>query len=314
MKYLIPILFSILTVNLNAQFENLETAFTTYKIPPKDCVGIQHFSGSRIFIPESAFNLKNVNNGDSLTLYYREFFDPIDFLVNKLDLHYQNSFMISGGMFELFVKLENKIVPLNMFKEIRVEFIKKNDEPLFNNFKYNQDSGWDKLTDYNEDVDTDDWGNNTNSIDTVWQINPITFIDEQVIIFSGPDNPLFQTMSITSYGLFNYDYIIKDKNAIPLIVDFELNNTKYISTVFVIYENMNSLIYYSQSDFKENFRLLSDKSFSIFAISNNNKIAKWNQPDDFNLIALKDKNYTFKLTETKQVFKTLEDLKTLVEI
>lgn len=313
----------LLISSVNAQLENLVTAFSTYQIPAAECVGIQHESGSRIFIPSNAFNLNGFNKPDSLTLFYKEFFTTLDFLANNLDMHFKNTFIASGGMFELYVKLNDEIVPLNNNKEIRVEFIKKNDIAVFDEFAYDDlNKAWDKNTNYTDEEVVDDWNSNPcmedGRIDTTTVIDLITLLPVQKIVAEECDfNTLFQTMNVPHYGLFNYDYLLNFEEAVPIAVNFrikEVNKKMSINLpsedkIYVVYDDINSLIYYDKDDFKENFRLLPNKTFKIFHLNENGKVATWKMPDDFNLEDLRNTEYTFELISSRKTVESLDELK-----
>ena len=285
---------------LQAQLSHLETDFSTYKIPAKECVGVQHYSGSRIFIPENAFALES--NTDSVTLYYREFYTPIDFLTNNLDLHFEDGFLESGGMFEIYVKDKDEILTINTGKNIRVEMVKEHDIRALDKWYYDEEAkAWDRNTNFSDSIDESlTWSDaQFNTDDSFILIDP----DEGDAEIMYLQNQVFQTMNVSDFGMYNYDRLLKEEDAVPLIVDFKLKDkdTPIESTIYVTYEDLNTLVYYNTNDFEENFRLLPNKTFTIFTVDAKGYIAKWQQPVEFDLPALKDKFYTFEMEITEKV-------------
>jgi hypothetical protein len=75
----------------------------------------------------------------------------------------------------------------------------------------------------------------------------------------------FKGMNIKNLGIFNYDGIINDKDAVPMIPEFVVNTGDAIGElVYVAYAKRNTLITYYASDFAERFVLLNTKGIKIF--------------------------------------------------
>jgi hypothetical protein len=311
MKSIFFWIFVSLGILCNAQIEALATPFAVYKIPAKDCVGVQHVSGSRIFIPQAAFNVSDFKGVDSLDLYYREFLNPLDFFTNQLDLHYKDGFLESGGMFELFVKYDGELVPLQAGKEIRVEMIKENEIPVLDEFYYDETSqGWDRTTQFSDtELEGFDYSN-PSATDTVIIFDPLSQETMWLISQTGLDQDLFQTMNIDNYGLYNYDIILEEDGAVPLIASFSFNNQIIKDNVFfyVVYKDLNTLIYYSPYDLANNFRILPDKEFKIFTVSKDGNLLSWEKPQDFDLQKVKNQNYTFSLSLKAEALNSKENL------
>jgi hypothetical protein len=93
-------------------------------------------------------------------------------------------------------------------------------------------------------------------------------------------------MNIKEMGIFNYDAVIKDSLAIPMIPELLIRNseTPLQQKIYVTYPNRNTLIYYYPHDFNERFVLLNVKGIKMFtedkageiAITNDEEVNKLN--------------------------------------
>ena len=105
-----------------------------------------HSSGSNIFVPKNAFV---DNNGNSLNgeieLRYREFHDPIDFILSGIPMTYDSAgteyTFESAGMIEIYGYQNGKPVELADGKPIRIEMNPKDGSSRFNLYELDTSSG-----------------------------------------------------------------------------------------------------------------------------------------------------------------------------
>lgn len=103
----------------------------------------------------------------------------------------------------------------------------------------------------------------------------------------------FKGMNIKNMGIFNYDGVIKDSLAVPMVPQLALRptDTPFESRIFVTYEGRNTLVYYYPDDFKERFVLLKVKGIKVFTEFKDGSLActKEGEIDKLDLEALRNK-------------------------
>ena len=105
-----------------------------------------HSSGSKIVVPKNAFVDKNGNslNGE-IELRYREFHDPIDFILSGIPMTYDSAgteyTFESAGMIEVYGYQNGKPVEIAEEKSIRIEMNPKDGSSRFNLYELDSKSG-----------------------------------------------------------------------------------------------------------------------------------------------------------------------------
>jgi hypothetical protein len=285
MKNVSALLLFISCLSLRAQITNIP--FTEYVYENKSCNGFRHSDGSLIFAPNDAFCLEDGSNcNGTIKIKYREFHSQTDILVAGFNMLLQrngkNMILESVGMFEIRAECNGKPMKLRDGKSIQVRMKCRRTLPNLEGFIYDEKTkrwvDYDKVYDfsYNKQNPKNDflnWGNGTQNVpDTVQSVqydslgnefytnltNGARFISEL------PDGYI-QGMNIKTLGIFNYDGVIKDKDAIPMIPEFAVNTGEPIGDVlYVAYANRNTLVTYYLDDFAERFVLLNTKGIKMF--------------------------------------------------
>jgi hypothetical protein len=103
-------------------------------------------SGTRILVPQNAFmdaNGKPVSG--NVTFSYREFRDPVDFLVSGIPMKYDSGGTVSNfesaGMFELYASAGNEPLKLMPGKQIKMDFVATSEDSTYNFYSYNDSTG-----------------------------------------------------------------------------------------------------------------------------------------------------------------------------
>lgn len=276
-------LFALIYVNSYAQISDVP--FMEYDYQSMGCNGFKYGTGSLIFVPNNAFCLEDGSacNG-KIKIKYREFHSQTDMLVSGLNMLLQRNgkdlMLESVGMFELRAECDGKPAKLCDGKVIQVRMKCKRNLPNLQAFSYDEkqkrwidygqvyDFSYDKAKPYDE---SNRWGNGPiNAPDTVdvEAYNPEGDAVYQRVVSTMmaelPDG-YFKGMNIKNLGIFNYDGVINDKDAVPMIPEFVVNTGDAIGeTVYVAYAKRNTLITYYPSDFAERFVLLNTKGIKIF--------------------------------------------------
>jgi hypothetical protein len=103
----------------------------------------------------------------------------------------------------------------------------------------------------------------------------------------------FKGMNLKKLGIFNYDGVMKDSLAVPMIPQFSIKSTNDTieEKVFVTYEGKNTLVYYYKWDFAEHFVLLKVKGIKIFTEYKDGSVAvlKNGELDKINLESYRGK-------------------------
>ena len=122
----------------------------------------RHSSGSTIAIPKNAFVDINGNSlKGEIELRYREFHDPIDFILSGIPMTYDSAgteyTFESAGMIEIYGYQNGKPVELADGKQIRIEMHPKDGSSRFNLYELDTSSGdWEykgKTELISEDID-----------------------------------------------------------------------------------------------------------------------------------------------------------------
>jgi len=114
-------------------------------------------------------------------------------------------------------------------------------------------------------------------------------------------------VSVSAFGIYNYDILWKRPNAIALNADFELgipNAVKKMITVYLITDNGRTVVGLPHYDWR-NFRYSPSQENKLLAVLPNNKATVFTN-DDFvaeqeDLAAARGKSYTFSMGETTAI-------------
>jgi hypothetical protein len=227
----------------------------------------------------------------------------------------------SGGMFEIKFKEKNKSkreLKIKTGKKITVKFAidPRFDVAGLEPFYFNKDTkNWEKLTRYGKTAEgnqivSDQAGDLWQDAITIPEVfgngddvevdcytisvpdknNPDLFIDTVICPTNTLDNryysylndQAFKTMQIENMGLYNYDKIFDEENAIPLFVNLKSKDGKAIDLkgeLYVVYKNSNSVIYYHKEDLLAKFTLIPRNDIKIFAYNTDGTVLK--VPDSF---------------------------------
>lgn len=270
---------------VTSQSQINDVPFMEYDYQSRGCNGFKYGTGSLIFVPNNAFCMED---GSACTgkikIKYREFHSQTDMLVSGLNMLLQRDgkdlILESVGMFELRAECDGKPMRLCDDKVVQVRMKCKRNLPNLQAFSYDDkqnrwidygqvyDFSYDKAKPYSE---SNRWGNSpVNTADSVdvESVNPDGNESYQKVFASMmgelPDG-YFKGMNIKKLGVFNYDGVLNDKDAIPMIPEFVVNTGDAIGeVVYVAYSKRNTLITYYPSDFAERFVLLNMKGIKIF--------------------------------------------------
>lgn len=283
-RILFLFLFFGLCVTSQSQISNVP--FMEYDYQSTGCTGFKYGTGSLIFVPGNAFCMEDGSacNG-KIKIKYREFHSQTDMLVSGLNMLLQREgkdlILESVGMFELRAECDGKPAKLCDGKFIQVRMKCRRNLPNLQAFSYDeQQKRW---IDYGQVYDFTYDKSKTNDEPNRWGNSPINGGGDTVMVesFDGngesnyqsvvegmlPELPdgYFKGMNIRNIGIFNYDGVLNDKDAIPMIPEFVVNTGDAIGEViYVAYAKRNTLITYYQSDFAERFVLLNTKGIKIF--------------------------------------------------
>ncbi|MFL5752351.1 MAG: hypothetical protein ACJ76F_03015 [Bacteroidia bacterium] len=315
------LLFSVISAcNVIAQVKD-NVPFMEYTYQNGSCNGFKYGTGSLIFIPDNAFCMMDGSAcKGTIKVKYREYHSQIDMLVAKLnmflDKNGKRSMLESAGMFEIAAECNGKPMQLCDGKSIQVRMNCRRNLPDLNAYIYDRKKNlWTeadtKVYDFSYQRD-----NNNRNNSALWGSPATSGISGDSVMESGVDpegmevvrvvttavlqlpEGFFKGMNIKSLGIYNYDRVIKEENAIPMIPEFVLSTGEKLNqVVYVAYESTNSLIYYSPDDFAERFVLLNLKGIRMFTMFKDGSVACINQDviDKMNLENLRGKKFTFTL-------------------
>ncbi len=129
--------------------KGLEIASAAYQIDASNGGSFTHTSGTRITLPPNSLVDKEGNPiHGSVDFYYREFRDPIDFMLSGIPMSYDSAGtqynFESAGMFELRAFQQGKEVYVAPGEQIDVDFYSTNSASTFNFYAFDETSGnWD---------------------------------------------------------------------------------------------------------------------------------------------------------------------------
>lgn len=131
---------------VNPPIAGIDVERTQYKLNPTIDNVIMYPTGTKIFIPANAFSDKDGKPVTTpVTLSYREFRDPVDFLVSGIPMKYDTAGEVgnfeSAGMFELTASLKNEPLKLNSGKKIDMNFASTSKDSTYNFYAFNDSTG-----------------------------------------------------------------------------------------------------------------------------------------------------------------------------
>jgi hypothetical protein len=298
-----------------------DITFREYVYSSGSCNGFSYGMGSLIFIPDNAFCMMDGSAcKGTIKVKYREFHSQVDMLVAKINMLVEKdgkrSMLESVGMFEIAAECNGKPMKLCDGKTIQVRMNCRRNLPDLNAYIYSRKKNmWaeadTKVYDFSYQHD-----NNNRNNSNLWG-SPATGNIGDTVMESGVDpegmevmkavtsamlqlpEGFFKGMNIKELGVYNYDRVIKEENAVPMIPEFVLNTGEKLSNsmIYVAYENINSLICYGPDDFAERFVLLKVKGIRMFTTFKDGSVACIKQEviDGINLENLRGKKFTFTL-------------------
>ncbi len=316
------------------QVEIKKTSFTNYKLNTNQCLGLVYHTGSQIYIPEGAFG--DIPN-KKVTIKYREFHDKVDIILNDIPMLTDKGEQLeSGGMFEIQAEYKGKPIELAEGKEITVRMAGlKNTNNLDSYFFDKVKKVWKKIKNKFTDIpvkapENDDelWGGDAGVEGTGedffdgeenWEFDDwCEGCPDEMDSWKEYDSvrfEVFKSMGISEMGLYNYDKVFAQETAVPMKAKFSVTgDTAKILTAYVVYDGINSVISYGRTPYS--FNLLVRDDIRIFAILNNGKVANVDPKviKGLNIIALKDKEFTFEFISEAKKPTTGEELATLTNI
>jgi hypothetical protein len=294
-----------------------EFAFKTFTLHPVACSGFQTGSGSFIFVPQDAFVTESGEScTQKITIKYREFHSQTDMFYSGLNMIFNDNgkyrILESAGMFEIQAWCGDKKLLLKEGKMIQVRMKTRRNIDSLRSFIYNYENNtWSK---YSARVFDFSYFKNKNSKDSLalWGSPAITspqpsqdfesetggnWVPEK--LYNELPEGFFKGMNIGKLGTFNYDGVIKDSLAVPMIPQFTIRTSAdTIQTkLFVAYEGKNTLVYYFPWDFKEHFVLLNVRGIKMFTEFSDGSIAvlKNGELDKVNLETYRNKSIQISL-------------------
>lgn len=137
--------------NVNPPIKGLDVERTNFTINPQIENTITYSSGTKILIPTNAFTDKDGNPiNSSVTISYREFRDPVDFLVSGIPMKYDTAGEVtnfeSAGMFELTASCKSEPLQVAKGKNIDMNFATTSKDSTYNFYVFNDSTGnWEYL-------------------------------------------------------------------------------------------------------------------------------------------------------------------------
>jgi hypothetical protein len=319
-KFLILLCFPFLSL---AQIKTMDVPFAEYQYDPGTCNGFKHPTGSLIFIPANAFEMEDGGKcTGKIVIKYRELHTRADMLVAGVNMILlrdgKRRMLESMGMFEIRAECNGKPMKLSNGKYIQVRMYCFRDIGKVESFIYDKEKRYwldagipviDFSFKANENNASDSklWGSSRVTGPTV-QVEDSLGIESNYKSLTGIIGKLpegyFKGMNVKGMGIYNYDAVLHDSKAVPMVPTFVVNTGDAITyPVYVAYEKKNTLIQYWEDDFKERFVLLPEKGIKIFAVLKDGAVAimKQAEVDALNIPNLKGK--TFKFTLEKQPVK-----------
>ena len=295
--------------------------FTKFSINQESCNGLQHKSGSRIYIPDNCLIHQDGSICKHLiSIEYRELNNAVDIVISNTTMNFTdgsgNHNLESGGMFEIYASCILGNLKIAKNKQLNIRYASENNIDNLEAFIYDRNKSiWlkkdSKIQDFGVDENKKDseslWGSPApppftqfNDWDGEWMEGDdwAEFDTQEYREFQKKKTEIFKSMNIDEFGLYNYDRILKEKDRIPIIASFNVDNKEgLVNLVYVVYDGINSVLYFNKDDWKNTFALLPKSSYTIFAISKDGRVAKLEDNDKpSNLNQFMNKPYTFNLT------------------
>jgi len=182
-------------------------------------------SGTKIRIPANAFVDKDGNSvNENITISYREFRDPVEFLVSGIPMTYDSAGEInhfeSAGMFEINASVKTQPLKLSPGKQIQMNFVTTSADSTYNFYAFNDSAGrWDYKT------------------------KPATVTSESKI-----DLPIQSPASLIFTNYLNQPQSVKDKT--PFSKRFESPDYIYTSRIDSSRVKRKYFNYYSKNQFR----------------------------------------------------------------
>lgn len=262
-------------------FDSFQTSFSVYPVNPDSCIRIDHPSGSIIFIEAGGIP----SGKGPVAVHYREHLTPLDMLIHGIPMHAQlgdqKLQLESSGMFEIYAISEGDTLAFNPSKRMEVRL----NNPLprrpgTEGYKFDPSlDAWGSYTSrINRSEITDDsnlWGNSPFS-------NQLEQVEDGFDSFGGfasaedgVTQKVFQSMEIDDFGFYNYDRMIEGLEYVYLKPNFRSQDDAEItSTIYVVYDDINSVFYFPEYTWEEEFFLIPNKDFKLFSLTEKGAIAK----------------------------------------
>lgn len=314
--------------------------FTLYKLDVSKCTGFQHHTGSKIFIPQEALIFKNNKPcNTSIIFSYRELRTPSEIIAADISMiYYEGKIrkdLVTAGMFEIYALCEKETLSLKPGKTIQVFFSVENVEPKTNAYRYDYVTGtWDYYQSPVSDLPATT--TESDSLNKLWGSTPIPLVNDSASMLDedGMEFDMesrrrweyeenlkmnaFKSLKIDSFGLYNYDYILDKENEVPIVADFRLlnQNTSLQNTVYVVYPQVNSVLYFPPREWKTGFTLLPVDGVKLFSIMENGNIAMLPSTEISvqSIKSWKNKSHAFILVESTTPVQNCQQLASATKI
>lgn len=284
-------------------FTNFQQPFSRYEVAPDSCIRIEHTSGSLIFIEADAI----ITDSKKVDILYREYLTPLDMLAHGIRMHMligeDRLQLESSGMFEIYAMdgTDTLLFDPNKRMEVRLNGTTI-PNPGTEGYQYDPTNQiWENYTSRidNRGVVEDDnlWGSSLAQEEQIVMDTDDTF-GESFLVDTVRRN-VFQGMEINDFGMYNYDRIIEGEEYVYITAQFVSNKKGLNSEIYVVYDNINSVFYFPDYTWSDQFFLIKGKSYKLFTIASDGKILKLGDPPD--LTPLKGQPYTFVLDSQSEI-------------
>ncbi len=292
-----------------------QVGFEQYKVPANQCYHFPTTSGSHVFVQEGAL----VSDNDTVLIHYRELLDPVDMVLHNVQMHIAfgaDRFQLeSSGMFEIYALDGEDTMTVQQGKRIMVQMgVDKIPPRDSQGYKYNLTSdSWDAYKPIGTQtlVDDDDlWGSSSLADEAVEVWDGDDFGWDGFSAYDSTRREIFQSMEISEFGLFNYDKVLDGVEYQYIQAEFrdEANQTMK-STVYVVYEDINSVFYFPEYNWESKFFLIKDRAFKMFTIDADGAVSLLRNSDD---LTPTTSDFTFRMKGVKKEGDTRETLSQLL--
>lgn len=310
-----------------SKLSDLQAPFSKYKVSTTECSKIMHHSGSFIYIPSKAFDV-DVSKVDHVTILYREVRTPTQMLIHDINMTTQlmgkTFYLESNGMFEIYCFNGEDTVQVHEDRSIVVRLAIASNEMdvTMEGFHYDdKNNRWDSYTNRIESLflnesDDDLWGSgivqdNSENVqmmepgwDDEWVVDPAWARQDSLRKLA------FQTMEIFDFGLYNYDKIINGEEFVPYVPVFvDQDNSPIKTDVYVIYEGLNTVIYFSEYNWAQDFALIKDRKYNMFTVDADGVIFKLSK---YPILTSAGSTLTFMLEKKAGLPKSADELSNLI--